>query len=723
MQTELGPVLVLAGAGSGKTRVLTHRLAFLMQQGLVPAENLLAVTFTNKAAQEMRERVQRLLASLPGHRDSTGRLWLGTFHSLCARLLRMDADRLGYTRQFTIYDTEDQTALLRRLLQEMAVPVEHLNVSQARHRISRAKNAFIRPENYFDFHRTSQQEEVVARVYEVYQHRLRENNAMDFDDLLIKPLELFEKFPEILQNYRNRFHYLLVDEFQDTNRAQYLWLKALAGERRCLFVVGDDDQSIYRWRGADLRNILNFEKDYPECKIFRLEQNYRSTANILAAAHSVIVNNKNRMPKQLWTRREEGERVIVLAALNEFHEAETIHDKIREEFGRQNGDGRNYHRSFRDFAILYRTNAQSRLIEDVLRRNGIPYLIVGGLRFYERKEVKDILAYLRLIANPADSVSLRRVINFPLRGLGEATVNKLEQFAQTNRLTLFQAVERAGEISGLTAGLRNKILEFHRFIQKYMQLKDKLSLPEWCNALVDDLHLIQQLKEEDERDRIENIRELLLAINEYTAQTPGATLDGFLERVALITDIDNWDTKGNAVTLMTLHSAKGLEFPIVFITGLEEGLFPLLRGSEDENEWDLEEERRLFYVGATRAQEKLYLSYSQARSRQGSSAAQCHPSRFLQELDERFFRNAVVRRKRFYDYEEEPEPDVSMPVYEDESQETGMVRPGRWVVHAAFGRGRIIAVDGSGDNMKVTVHFEDAGQKRILVKYGNLRLI
>jgi len=723
VQTDLGPVLVLAGAGSGKTRVLTHRLAFLMQQGLVPAENLLAVTFTNKAAQEMRERVQRLLASLPGHRDSTGRLWLGTFHSLCARLLRMDADRLGYTRQFTIYDTEDQTALLRRLLEEMAVPAEHLNASQARHRISRAKNAFIRPENYFDFHRASQQEEVVARVYEVYQHRLRENNAMDFDDLLIKPLELFEKFPEILQNYRNRFHYLLVDEFQDTNRAQYLWLKALAGERRCLFVVGDDDQSIYRWRGADLRNILNFESDYPECKIFRLEQNYRSTANILAAAHSVIVNNKNRMPKQLWTRREEGERVIVLAALNEFHEAEIIHDKIREEFGRQNGDGRNYHRSFRDFAILYRTNAQSRLIEDMLRRNGIPYIIVGGLRFYERKEIKDILAYLRLIANPADSVSLRRVINFPLRGLGEATVNKLEQFAQTNRLTLLQAVERAGEISGLTAGLRNKILEFHRFIQKYMQLKDKLSLPEWCNALVDDLHLIQQLKEEDEHDRIENIRELLLAINEYTAQTPGATLDGFLERVALITDIDNWDTKGNAVTLMTLHSAKGLEFPIVFITGLEEGLFPLLRGSEDENEWDLEEERRLFYVGATRAQEKLYLSYSQARSRHGSSAAQCHPSRFLQELDERFFRNAMVRRKRFYDYEEEPEPDVSMPVYEDESQETSMVRPGRWVVHAAFGRGRIISVDGSGDKMKVTVHFEDAGQKKILVKYGNLRLI
>ncbi|MCK6558511.1 UvrD-helicase domain-containing protein [candidate division KSB1 bacterium] len=723
MQTELGPVLVLAGAGSGKTRVLTHRLAFLMQQGLVPAENLLAVTFTNKAAQEMRERVQRLLASLAGHRDSTGRLWLGTFHSLCARLLRIDADRLGYTRQFTIYDTEDQTALLRRLLEEMTVPAEHLNASQARHRISRAKNAFIRPENYFDFHRASQQEEVIARVYEVYQHRLRENNAMDFDDLPIKPLELFEKFPEILQNYRNRFHYLLVDEFQDTNRAQYLWLKALAGERRCLFVVGDDDQSIYRWRGADLRNILNFESDYPECKIFRLEQNYRSTANILAAAHSVIVNNKNRMPKQLWTRREEGERVIVLGAFNEFHEAETIHDKIREEFGRQNGDGRNYHRSFRDFAILYRTNAQSRLIEDVLRRNGIPYLIVGGLRFYERKEVKDILAYLRLIANPADSVSLRRVINFPLRGLGEATVNKLEQFAQTNRLTLFQAVERAGEISGLTAGLRNKILEFHRFIQKYMQLKDKLSLPEWCNALVDDLHLIQQLKQEDERDRIENIRELLLAINEYTAQTPGATLDGFLERVALITDIDNWDTKGNAVTLMTLHSAKGLEFPIVFISGLEEGLFPLLRGSDDENESDLEEERRLFYVGATRAQEKLYLSYSQARSRYGSPAAQCYPSRFLEELDERFFRNAVVRRQRFYDYEEEPEPDVSMPVYEDESQETGMVRPGRWVVHASFGRGRIISVDGSGDNMKVTVHFDDAGQKKILVKYGNLRLI
>lgn len=721
MQAELGPVLVLAGAGSGKTRVLTHRLAYLMHQGLVPAEHLLAVTFTNKAAQEMRERVQRLLASLPGQRDSASRLWLGTFHSLCARLLRSDADRLGYTRQFTIYDTEDQTALLRRLLEEMHVPADQLNASQARHRISRAKNAFIRPENYLDFHRPSQGEEVLARLYEVYQHRLRENNAMDFDDLLIKPLELFERHPEILQNYRHRFHCLLVDEFQDTNRAQYLWLKALAGERRCLFVVGDDDQSIYRWRGADLRNILNFEQDFPECQIFRLEQNYRSTANILAAAHSVIVNNKNRLPKQLWTRREQGERVIVLAARNEFHEAETIHDKIREEFSRQNGDGRNYHRSFRDFAILYRTNAQSRLIEDVLRRNGIPYIIVGGVRFYERKEVKDILAYLRLIANPADSVSLRRVINFPLRGIGEATVNKLEEFARRHRLTLFEAVARAGEISGLTTGLRNKILEFHRFIEKYLQLKDKLSLPEWCNALVDDLQLIAQLKQEDERDRIENIRELLLAISEYHAQTPGATLDGFLERVALISDIDNWDTKGNAVTLMTLHSAKGLEFPIVFITGLEEGLFPLLRGSEDEQDSDLEEERRLFYVGATRAQEKLYLSYCQSRSRPGGTPVQCYPSRFLGELDERFFRKAVLRRQRFYDYEEEPE--VSMPVYEDESQEGGMVRPGRWVVHASFGRGRIISVEGSGDRMKVTVDFEDAGHKKILVKYGNLRLI
>ncbi|KAA0223530.1 DNA helicase [candidate division KSB1 bacterium] len=723
MQTELGPVLVLAGAGSGKTRVLTHRIAYLIQQNLVPAENILAVTFTNKAAQEMRERVQRSLANIPGQHTSTSKLWLGTFHSICARMLRLDADRLGFSRQFSIYDTEDQIALLRRILEKMSVPHEHLSANQARHRISKAKNGFIHPENYFDFYRPSQQEEVLARVYEVYQQRLRENNAMDFDDLLLKPLLLFQQYPEILQNYQRRFRYILVDEFQDTNRAQYIWLKALAGATRHLFVVGDDDQSIYRWRGAEVRNILDFENDFPECKIFRLEQNYRSTANILAAAHSVIVNNKNRMSKQLWTRREEGERVIVLAAANEYHEAETIHDKIREEFGRQSAEGRNYGRSFRDFAILYRTNAQSRLIEDVLRRNGIPYIIIGGLRFYERKEVKDILAYLRVIANPADGVSLRRVINFPLRGIGDATINKLEQFAQSQQITTFQAVERAAEIASISAGLRNKILEFHRFLNKYMQLKNTLSLPEWCNALVDDLNLIQQLKQEDEQERIENIRELMLAISEFAAQNPGATIDSFLERVALITDIDNWDTKGNAVTLMTLHSAKGLEFPIVFIAGLEEGLFPLLRGEENAQESDLEEERRLFYVGVTRAQEKLYLSYSQTRSRYGNGTHHCYPSRFLAELDERLLKQAVVRRQRFYDYEDEPEPDTSMPVYEDESQEAGVVRPGRWVMHTSFGRGRIVSVDGSGDSMKVTVHFEDAGQKKILVKYGNLRLI
>lgn len=711
---------MLAGAGSGKTRVLTHRIAYLIEKHGVAPANILAVTFTNKAAQEMRERISRLLAMpLPPSHDRNGP-WIGTFHSLCARILRADGGRLGFSGQFSIYDTEDQLALIRRVCEEANIPAEQVTPAYARACISRAKNAFIFPD---DFAATvaSRRQAAVAEVYRLYQQRLQENNAMDFDDLLLLPLILFKREPEILAHYQNRFQNLLVDEFQDTNRAQYLWLKALAGAHHNILVVGDDDQSIYSWRGADLRNILEFEADFPACKIFRLEQNYRSTGNILAAAHSVIVNNVQRMQKKLWTERPPGEKILLLEANDGYHEAQIIYDKIREELSGRNGGDRHYERSFRDFAVLYRTNAQSRTLEDVLRRNGVPYTIVGGLRFYERKEVKDILAYLRVAANPADSVSLRRVINYPLRGIGEATLAKLEAFAHSRNLTFFEALGCAAEVTALSPGLREKVLGFYRFIDKYLKLKSELSLPEWCTALVDDTGIISMLKKEGAQERIDNIRELLSAINDFCHQKPGATIADFLELVALVTDFDQWDDKSNAVTLMTLHSAKGLEFPIVFITGLEEGLFPLVR--DDAEDYDFEEERRLFYVGATRAQEKLYLSYAQARARFGEEANGALPSRFLEEINPEFLHRESVRKQRFYEQDAGRDPDLSMPYYEDESQENEPVRPGRWVLHASFGRGRIVSVEGKGENLKVTVDFENNGHKKILVKYGNLRLI
>jgi DNA helicase-2/ATP-dependent DNA helicase PcrA len=717
---EGGPTLVLAGAGSGKTRVLTHRLAYLIEKHGVSPASILAVTFTNKAAQEMRERISRLLAApLPPSYDWNGP-WIGTFHAICARILRADADRLGFSRQFSIYDSEDQLALIRRLSEEARIPADQVSPAYARASISRAKNAFLLPDD-FAASVASNRQAAVATIYHLYRQRLAENNAMDFDDLLLLPLILFKREPEILSNYQNRFQNLLVDEFQDTNRAQYLWLKALAGNRHNVFVVGDDDQSIYSWRGADLRNILEFEADFPECKIFRLEQNYRSTGNILAAAHSVIVNNMHRMEKKLWTEREPGEKVLLVEANDSYHEAQIIYDKIREELSGRNGDDRHYDRSFRDFAVLYRTNAQSRSLEDVLRRNGVPYTIVGGLRFYERKEVKDILAYLRVVANPADSVSLRRIINYPLRGIGEATLGKLEAFARSQNLTMFDALGRAPELTALSAGLRDKVVGFHCSINKYITLKKELSLPEWCTALVDETGILPMLKKEGAQERIDNIRELLSAIHDFFVQKPGATIEIFLELVALVTDFDQWDDKNNAVTLMTLHSAKGLEFPVVFITGLEEGLFPLLRDGDEFD--DLEEERRLFYVGATRAREKLYVSYAQARLRYGNETSQMLPSRFLEELQPEFVRHEAVRKQRFYENDTAQEPGTSMPYYEDESQESEPVRAGRWVMHASFGRGRIVSVDGKGENLKVTVDFENSGHKKILVKYGNLRLI
>ena len=577
-----GPVLILAGAGSGKTRVLIYRIAYILANGLAEPREILAMTFTNKAAGEMRERVSRII---PGQMSG---MWIGTFHSLYARLLRREGERLGYSANFTIYDENDQIALLKSICVELKIPAQEFSPRRLLHQISLAKNALQSPEQAAAAADTAL-EQTVARVYGVFQRRLREANAMDFDDLLIKPIELFQQFPLVKEYYQDRFHYILVDEYQDTNRAQYVSLNLFAGKHKNICVVGDDDQSIYRWRGAELRNILDFSADYPDCRKYRLEQNYRSVQNILSAAHSVVVNNRQRHDKKLWTDKADGDLVMITECSDEREEGRLILDRISREF-REND------RRFYDFAVLYRTNAQSRVLEEALRAEGIPYVIVGGVKFYERKEVKDVLAYLRVLCNPNDGLNLKRIINTPVRGIGDATVAKIESWAREHGLALHQALSRAAEVPGLGKRAVASINRFVSLLKKYQALQSELSLQELSSTLIDEIGLLQQYKEEgtpESLSRADNVRELLLAVAEFTAMAgPDAGLEHFLQHVSLTTDIDVWDDRSNAVTLMTLHSAKGLEFPVVFITGLEEGLFPLSRSIIEPA--SLEEERRLF---------------------------------------------------------------------------------------------------------------------------------
>lgn len=726
VEMPAGPILILAGAGSGKTRVLTHRIAYLTEHRGVSPGNILAVTFTNKAADEMRERLRRLV------RHDLSQTWLGTFHSICARLLRVDGEHLGISRQFTIYDEGDQLLLIKGLMAELHLATDRFSPAAIQRRIGHAKNALLSVEDVGRRDSRDPFDQAVLQVYRAYEKALRANNALDFDDLLIYPIRLFESQPAILERYQRRFQNILVDEYQDTNRAQYVFLKLLASGHRNLCVVGDDDQSIYSWRGADINNILAFEKDFPGCATFRLEQNYRSTKSILAAAHSVVVKNSGRMPKELWTEREEGERVTLMEVDTDLYEAQRVVEKINEEFSQSRraapgiagpGSSRTG-RGFRDFAVLYRTNAQSRVLEEALLRAGIPYVIVGGLRFYERKEVKDVLAYMRLAANPADSVSLRRAINYPLRGIGEISLRRLEDYARQQGLPLFEALPAGASL--LPGRIKDRVLEFYNLIDKYRKLKNVISLPEWANALVDETGIIPLLKSESSAEslnRIDNIRELERAIADYAAAVPRqATIEGFLEQAALVSDIDTWNDKANAVSLMTLHSAKGLEFPVVFVVGLEDGLLPLSRSLDEPA--NLEEERRLFYVGATRARDKLYLSWAACRLRQGQQMYS-DPSRFLRELDDRWVVHESIRfrpvgRRAAAEHDQ---PTLAAIAYEDESQEITCIEIGQQVRHKLFGMGQIVAADGQGENLKITVRFADAGTKKLVLKYANLQFL
>ncbi len=726
-----GPVMIVAGAGSGKTRVLTYRVAHLIQLGVRP-ENILSLTFTNKAAGEMKGRIETLVG--PGSRG----IWMGTFHSMFARILRIEAEHLGYDRSFTIYDKDDALSVVKGVMNSLNVPQQQFSPQAILSRISSAKNAMVSPKEYREkaFDPISDR---TANVFEEYVKKLKNFNAMDFDDLLLKPLELFAKHQAILERYRHRFKYILVDEYQDTNRVQYKLINELSRQHKNICVVGDDAQSIYAFRGADIRNILDFEKDYPKCKVFRLEQNYRSTKTILAAADSIIRQNVHQIRKKLWTDNIEGEPVTLTACDDELDEGYKIVSYIEEESHRKKLD-------LKDFAVLYRTNAQSRAVEDALRRSGIPYFIVGGVAFYRRKEIKDVLAYLRLLSNPNDEESLLRIINFPARAIGDMTVAKLRAHASEEGVTIFDALGAEKLPATITERAAKSVRQFHGLLTKYIRLKSSMSVSELALSLVDELGILKTLKEENTHEateRRENIQELLSALSEFCALKPGAVLEDFLEEVSLVSDLDTADFGRNAVTLMTLHSAKGLEFPVVFVTGLEEGLFPLANSVAEKDE--LEEERRLFYVGITRAMKKLYLSYAQTRFQYGERSYAVR-SRFLDEFDTGLvvsqgtatrrqsapYRRAAAEsgvfatnrrssvipqpaatREKFF-------PDHS-PNYEDESQEECVIRVGSKVVHEAFGRGRIVAIDGRGESAKAIVDFESVGKKHLMLKFAHLK--
>jgi len=709
VQAPPGPILVLAGAGSGKTRVLTHRVAFLIARLGVHPSQILAVTFTNKAANEMKSRLQTLIQS------DFRLLWVGTFHSIFARILRKEGYRLGYSSNFVIYDSDDQLRAIKQIMTSLQIPQKIFPPRAVHARISRAKNDLLSPEEMRKEIR-DEFDEKVWQVYVQYNGFLRENNAMDFDDLLLLPVRLFQEYPSVLEEYQDRFRHILVDEFQDTNRAQNRLVELLGERYRNDFVVGDDDQSIYSWRGAEIRNILEFEKTFAGCAVFRLEQNYRSTRTILDAAYSVVSNNHWRKEKRLWTEREPGEPIVLIEAMDEAEEARLVVKQIRHEIQKKK-------RNFRDFVILYRTNAQSRALEDVLRRSGISYVIVGGIRFYERKEIKDFLAYLRVIANPRDEISLLRAIQVPPRGIGPATLRKLREYAQHNQISLLESFGHVDEIPGIQSLTRSHIRQVAELFAKYRDLRKTLGFDELTRVLNDEVGFSRMYKEEgtlEALNRYDNIQELLSAISEFCRTRPEPTLEAFLEEVALITDVDTWNDRSNAVTLMTLHSAKGLEFPVVFITGLEEGLFPISRSRENPKEF--EEERRLFYVGMTRAKEKVYLSWARTR-RRFTEGMNNRLSSFVEEIDPRYLEQLKPKRAvRQRDVIPEEMVYDPMPDYENESQEQGLYL-GCHVRHPKFGLGVVTAMRGSGENFKVQVMFEDGSERTLVYRLANLEIV
>ncbi len=745
--TTDGQSLVIAGAGSGKTRVLTYRIAHLLTQG-VPPHRILALTFTNKAAKEMKERI----AQIVGY-ETARNLWMGTFHSIFARILRNEADKLGYPSSFTIYDTADSKSLIKSIIKEMKLSDKEYKPGAVLGRISSAKNDLVTPAAYTrDQHRMMEDQasrkSMVHEIYTRYMRQCYKSGVMDFDDLLLNTNVLFRDFPEVLQKYQNFFQYIMVDEYQDTNYSQYIIIKKLADKHGNICVVGDDAQSIYSFRGAKIENILNFRNDYPEYKLFKLEQNYRSTQNIVNAANSIIANNSKQIKKDVFSEKDTGSKIKIHNAYSDIEEGYIVINDIKEKRLKQNYQ-------YQDFAILYRTNAQSRIFEEALRKGGMPYKIYGGLSFYQRKEIKDLLAYCRVVVNPADQEALKRIINYPARGIGKTTIDKLEGAASASGKSIWEilvSIESTGKL--FNAGTQRKLSSFAGMINSFAAGLNQQSAHELVNEIATQSGMMKDLYADRTPEAVarqENIQELLNGIQEFTINRTEeggeARLVNFLEEVSLLTD---QDTEGeddiNKVTLMTIHSSKGLEFKNVYVVGVEEGLFPSTMTLESEQ--GVEEERRLFYVAVTRAEENASISFARTRYKYGESAF-CKPSRFIGEIKPEFiefqgdqikivdqpgrFAPKMKEKRSFSSPTSQQKPGYNFKKVNNNStinkpsslsgSQTSNLQPGMSVEHIRFGKGKIVSIEGQTPNAKATVNFENAGVKQLLLKFAKLKIL
>lgn len=722
--TVEGPLLILAGAGSGKTRVLTYRIAHMIKDLNIYPSKILAITFTNKAAGEMKDRIRELVG------DEVDSMWVSTFHSSCVRILRREIDKLGYNRNFAIYDSYDQKVVIKQCMKELNID-DSITDKEIINRISRQKDNLISQDRFKKENEGNFRMNKIADVYVMYQKKLKENNALDFDDLIFKTVQLFKEHPDVLEFYQRKFKYIMVDEYQDTNKSQYEFVRLLAQAEKNICVVGDDDQCIYAWRGADIENILNFENDYMDTKIIKLEQNYRSKANILKAANDVISNNFNRKQKVLKTVNDNGDKIKLYRASTDMDEGRYIASQIKELLNEDKD------RNYKDFAVLYRKNVQSRIFEDVFMKSNIPYRIVGGLKFYDRKEIKDILAYLKFINNPLDNVSLRRIINVPKRNIGEATVQKIQDFADSMDESMYNALLDIDKSVNLTQRSVNSIKKFLGLINSFIKSRDRISVSDLIKEILNTTGYLEELKDSKEPDsisRIENLRELVSAAVEFEVNSEDISLSAFLERVTLVSDIDNFDTDADSVVLMTVHSAKGLEFPVVFMVGMENGIFPGIQSLDNHKE--MEESRRLCYVGITRAKENIYMTFADTRRVFGKMV--CYEkSDFIDEISDKLkeydnfrksdinnFINKSLNKNIFSSSKKgvlnnmppkrENPPINNMPKGNYLKPEN--IKEGIKVRHKKFGVGTIVSISRKDKDIKLTIVFDNMGIKNLM--YG-----
>ena len=715
--TTEGPVLVLAGAGSGKTTVLVKRIAHILAKKHVNPRSILAITFTNKAANEMKERIRNMVGA------TAEDMWISTFHSACVRILRSSIDFLGYSRDFVIYDSSDAKTLVKDCIKELDLDEKAYVPKSVLSVIGKAKDNMQQPEDFLAANAGDYYSQIIGRIYALYQRRLKENNAVDFDDIIFLTVRILIENPDVLHKYQERFRYILVDEYQDTNNVQYMLISLLSQGSQNICVVGDDDQSIYKFRGANIQNILGFEEEFPNARLIKLEQNYRSTQNILDAANAVIGNNRGRKGKELWTQNDRGEKLRLYIGSNERAEASFIADEIQKEVSAG--------RSYSDFAILYRTNAQSRVLEEMLMRNAVPYRVLAGLRFYDRKEIKDVIAYLRVIQNPRDAVSIRRIINEPKRGIGQTTIDRASALADEHGITLYEVLENAYEYPPLLRA-SGKIDGFIKLMEGLKKAVNMMDLHEFVGRVITESGYAAMLETEasvESRTRMENLQEFLSVVKEYETASEMPSLGDFLENISLVSEIDAYDETQDSVVMMTIHSAKGLEFPVVFLTGMEEGLFPSARSSlEDE---DLEEERRLCYVAITRAKEQLYITNTKQRMLFGKTSYSV-PSRFLDEIPSDYVTDVTPVGQAIHNLISDTifapkKPEVYRPSASMKPKKTVSAsldfHPGEHVLHKKFGKGIILSVRQFEQDAMLEIHFDQVGRKQLMAVFAKLEKI